>query len=140
MASKRHILRALVMQTMFAWEFRGGDAEAILSYNLVNGGHGMEDQSFAMKLLEKVLHHREELQEKIKEYAPEWPWEKIAPVDRAILELGTCELLFDPEIPNLVAINEAIELGKEFGTESSSKFINGVLSSIYDKANNNRKA
>ncbi|MFA6023654.1 MAG: transcription antitermination factor NusB [Candidatus Gracilibacteria bacterium] len=120
------------MQTVFAWEFRGGDAQAVLSYNLVNGGHGMEDQSFALQLLEKVMAHREELMETIKTYAPEWPWEKIAPIDRAVLEVGACELLFDEEIPNLVAINEAIELAKEFGTESSSKFINGVLSSIHE--------
>ncbi len=136
MASKRHILRALVMQTVFAWEFRGGDAEAILSYNLVNGGHGMEDQSFALNLLKKLLENREEIQETIKKFAPEWPWEKIAPVDRAVLEVGTCELLFDPEIPHLVAINEAIELAKEFGTESSSKFVNGVLSSLYEHRKN----
>lgn len=136
MASKRHILRALVMQTLFAWEFRGGEAEAILSYNLVNGGHGEEDQSFAVQLLKKILLHRNEIKEAIAQFAPEWPWEKIAPVDRAILEVGTCELLFDADIPHLVAINEAIELAKEFGTESSSKFVNGVLSSMYDHRKN----
>ena len=136
MASKRHTLRALVMQTLFAWEFRGGDAEAILSYNLVNGGHGLEDQSFAMLLLQRIMDHREKVKEAIKRYAPEWPWEKIAPIDRAIMELGAAELLFDPDMPALVAINEAIELAKEFGTESSSKFVNGVLSSLYDDRKN----
>ncbi len=136
MASKRHILRALVMQTLFAWEFRGGDAEAILSYNLVNGGHGMEDQSFALNLLKKIMDNREEVKNAIKKFAPEWPWDKIAPVDRAVLEVGACELMFDPEIPHLVAINEAIELAKEFGTESSSKFVNGVLSSLYEHRKN----
>lgn len=136
MASKRHTLRALVMQTLFAWEFRGGDAEAILSYNLVNGGHGMEDQTFAVHLLKKIMLHRKEAKEAIATFAPEWPWEKIAPIDRAILQLGVCELLFDDDIPHLVAINEAIELAKEFGTESSSKFVNGVLSSIYDDRKN----
>lgn len=136
MASKRHTLRALVLQTLFAWEFRGGDAEAILSYNLVNGGHGMEDQTFALKLLERIMRYRDEVKEVIKKFAPEWPWEKIAPIDRAILEVGACELLFDPDMPHLVAINEAIELAKEFGTESSSKFVNGVLSSIYDASKN----
>ncbi|MFA4815158.1 MAG: transcription antitermination factor NusB [Candidatus Gracilibacteria bacterium] len=136
MASKRHTLRTLVMQTLFAWEFRGGDAEVILSYNLVNGGHGMEDQSFALQLLKKIMLHRNEIKKVIKHFAPEWAWEKIAPVDRAILEVGACELLFDPDIPDLVAINEAIELAKEFGTESSSKFVNGVLSSMYDDSKN----
>ncbi len=136
MASKRHTLRALVMQTLFAWEFRGGDAEAILSYNLVNGGHGLEDQSFAMLLLKRLMDNREAVKDAIKHYAPEWPWDKIAPIDRAILEVGATELLFDPDMPALVAINEAIELAKEFGTESSSKFVNGVLSSLYDDRKN----
>ncbi|QQR54880.1 transcription antitermination factor NusB [Candidatus Peregrinibacteria bacterium] len=68
----------------------------------------------------------------IQKYAPEWPWEKIAAVDRAILEVSVTELLFDPSVPPVVAINEGIELAKEFGNESSSKFINGVLSSLYE--------
>lgn len=132
MASQRHLLRAVVMQTLFAWEFRGGLAESILSYNLVNGALSVTDRTYASQLLEKTLLHRKEIKITIQKYAPEWSWEKIAPIDRAILEIGVCELLFDQTIPNLVAINEAIELAKEFGTESSSKFINGVLSSIYD--------
>jgi N utilization substance protein B len=139
MASDRHLLRVLVMQTLFAWEFRGGDAEAILHYNLVNGAKGKakDDASFAVGLLQKVLLHRKEIKEALLTYAPEWPFEKIAPVDRAILELGISELLYDSKIPDLVAINEAIELAKEFGTENSSKFINGVLSSIYDAKKEN---
>jgi len=136
MASQRHLLRAVVMQTLFAWEFRGGHAESILSYNLVNGALSIPDQTYALQLLEKTLLHRKEIKTAIQKYAPEWPWEKIAPIDRAILEVGICELLFDKSIPSLVAINEAIELAKEFGTESSSKFINGVLSSIYDDNKN----
>lgn len=133
MASKRHILRSIVVQTVFAWEFHGGDPEVILSYNLVNGGKGDEDQSFAMPLLKSIVTHQKELQEKIKKYAPEWPWEKIAAVDRAVLEVSIAELLYDKTVPALVAINEGIELAKEFGNESSSKFINGVLSSLYEE-------
>ena len=132
MASQRHNLRVIVMQTLFAWEFRGGDAEAILNYNLVNAGALNSEIGFAGTLLKKVLLHRNEIKEKIAHYAPEWPFEKIAPVDRAILELGLAELLFDPEIPALVAINEAIELAKDYGSENASKFVNGVLSSVYD--------
>lgn len=133
MASTRHLLRGIVMQTLFAWEFRGGDAEVLLNYNLVNGGHGLKDTSFAQKLLKKIMLHRKPIKEMVEKFAPEWPWEKIAPVDRAILEVGVAELLFTEEVPDLVAINEAIELAKEFGTESSSKFVNGVLSSLYDE-------
>lgn len=120
------------MQTLFAWEFHGGDPEAILNYNLVNGGHGLNDTSFAQHLLKKIMLRRKTLRNTIEKYAPEWSWEKISRIDRAILEVGVCELLLTDEVPQLVAINEAIELAKEFGSESSSKFVNGVLSSIYD--------
>lgn len=133
MASKRHILRSIVVQTVFAWEFHGGEPEAILSYNLVNGAKGDEDQSFALPLLQNVVNNQAELKETIQKFAPEWPWEKIAAVDRAILEVSIAELLYDQTVPALVAINEGIELAKEFGNESSSKFVNGVLSSLYEE-------
>lgn len=132
MAKDRHSLRAIVVQTLFAWEFRGGDPTAILSYNLVNGAPHIEDNTYAAHQLAGVLEKREDILGSIEKYAPEWPFEKIDRLDRAILELGIYELMFDENIPNLVAINEAIELAKDFGTESSSKFINGVLSSIYE--------
>ncbi len=132
MASQRHILRSIVVQTVFAWEFHGGDPEAILSYNLVNGAKTTEDQTFAIPLLKNVIENREEVKMTIEKYAPEWPWEKIAAVDRAILEVSVAELLYDKSVPALVAINEGIELAKEFGVESSSKFVNGVLSSLYE--------
>lgn len=133
MASDRHLLRACVMQCLFAWEFRGGDAQDILSYNLVNGAGRIEDRTFAFSMLDNLLKKREEILEFIKKFAPEWPFEKIARVDRAILELGIYELIYDKDMPPLVAINEAIELAKEFGNENSSKFVNGVLSSIYEE-------
>ena len=132
MASDRHQLRALVVQSLFAWEFRGGDAEAILNYNMVNGYGTKRESTYASNLLKKILLHRSDLKIILARFAPEWPFEKIAPIDRAILELGITELMYEESIPDLVAINEAIELAKEFGVESSSKFINGVLSSIYD--------
>jgi len=132
MASDRHILRSLVVQTIFPWEFRGGDSEAILTYNVVNGALNIQNTAYAYKLLKTVINHRKEIKNAIAKYAPEWPFDKIAPVDRAILQVGIAELLYDETIPDLVAINEAIELAKEFGVESSSKFINGVLSSLYD--------
>ncbi len=120
------------MQTLFAWEFRGGDAESILSYNLINGARHIQVNNFAYDLLKKLMLHRKEIKNLIEKYAPEWPFDKIAPIDRAILEIGIVELIYDPKVPDLVAINEAIELAKSFGVESSSKFVNGVLSSIYD--------
>lgn len=132
MSSDRHVLRSIVMQSLFVWEFRGGDAEAILSYNIVNGARHIENNQFAYELLRNTLLHRKEIKQLIERYAPEWPFDKIAPIDRAILQIGIAEMLYDSTIPDLVAINEAIELAKSFGVESSSKFINGVLSSVYD--------
>lgn len=140
MAQDRHTLRAIVVQTLFAWEFRGGDGLEILSYNLVNGTPHIPITTYAMTLFENLMKKRDEIKEMITKYAPEWPFDKIARIDRAILQVGIYELLFDKDIPDLVAINEAIELAKEFGTDSSSKFINGVLSSIYDDLKKSNKS
>jgi N utilization substance protein B len=133
MAAPRHSLREIVLQTLFAWEFRGGEPEAILSYNLVNGAGHVNERSYAQILLKNIINHRKEIKDLITQFAPDWPYEKIAPIDRAILQIGVSELRFDSTIPALVAINEAIELAKAFGNETSFKFINGVLSSIYDE-------
>jgi len=77
-----------------------------------------------------VLKNRKEIERIITKYAPEWPVEKIAKVDRAILEIGIYEIVFSPEVPEVVAINESIEMAKFFGDDNGSKFINGVLSSV----------
>ena len=132
MASDRHTLRAMVLQAMFAWEARGGDAEVILSYVIVNGAIRVPEKQFARDLMKNIMAHRNEIKKLIQKYAPEWAFEKIAPIDRVILQIGISELAFDKKIPDLVAINEAVDLAKEYGVENSSKFVNGVLSSIYD--------
>lgn len=139
MASERHTMRQIVVQTLFAWEFRGGDIMALMAYNFVNGAPQVKESTFAYQLLEKVTKNQEKIVEAIEKYAPEWTLDKIAPLDRAILEVGMAELLYDPNVPHLVAINEAIELAKEFGGENSSKFVNGVLSSLYDDIKLNEK-
>lgn len=72
----------------------------------------------------------ERIREIIERFAPEWPWDKISLVDRATLSIGVYEMLYNEEIPDVVAINEAIELAKKFGDESSPKFINGVLNNV----------
>lgn len=128
MASDRHLMRILVLQTLFAWEFRGGDPEAIFAYNWANGSGKLQDSSYPYFLLQAVIAHRDILIEKLEHFAPDWPYEKIALIDRACLLLGLGELYYSPETPALVTINEAVELAKEFGAEKSSKFINAVLS------------
>ena len=138
MASFRHTLRGVVLQSLFAFEFRGGDIEELLHYNIVNGAPLIEDTSFALSLMEKLMENKDELKVTIEKFAPDWPFEKIAPIDRAILQIGLTELIYSEDVPSLVAINEAIELAKEYGTEKSPKFINGVLSSVYDQSFKNK--
>ena len=140
MASYRHIARIAVMQTVFAYEFRGGEPKEILKYNLKahkETSEKLKDFSFAEQLLAGVLEKKNDLLEVIQLEAPEWPIDKIAPVDRSILELGTYEILYSQDVPPIVAINEAVEIAKSFGDTNSPKFVNGVLSTIMHKYRGN---
>lgn len=135
MSSWRHLSRVIVMQSFFEYEARGGDFEQILDYNLAEYGEEISDNFFAKNLLKKIESNYADIRSVIKKHAPEWPVEKMDPVERAILFLGVCELI-DPEkdVPVNVAINEAIELAKMYGDESSGKFVNGVLNAVaHDK-------
>jgi len=131
MASWRHLSRVIVMQSFFEYEARGGDLEVILKYNLNEYGDKISETSFAEGLSKKIEKNYADIRAMIKKHAPEWPVEKMDPVERAILFVGICELI-DPEedVPVNVAINEAIELAKTYGDESSGKFINGVLNAV----------
>lgn len=134
--ANRHLARSVVLQTLFECDFSHlstGEAEKSLAINVKEFAPGMEGDDFATKLLKGVLEKQEDLDNILKKAAPEWPVEKIAPVDRSVLRLGLYELLFSKreEVPPKVAINEAIELAKTFGGENSGKFVNGVLGSIY---------
>jgi N utilization substance protein B len=141
MASYRHLSRTCVMQTIFIGEFREFGKKSvspkqlkvsreILDKILDEFAPRLSEKEFAYKTLEGVLKNRKEIFKLIEKFAQKWPIDKIARVDRAILEIGTYEIAFSKEIPPIVAINEAIEIAKHFGDDNSSKFINGVLSSI----------
>ncbi|MEK7085984.1 MAG: transcription antitermination factor NusB [Patescibacteria group bacterium] len=95
----------------------------------------LTEKEFAYKTLKGVLDHKKEIVKIIEKYAPEWPIEKIAPVDRAILKIGVYEIVFSKDIPPVVAINEAVEIAKHFGDNNSQKFVNGVLSSVMKNYN-----
>ena len=131
MASWRHLSRVIVMQSFFEYEARAGDLQEILAYNLEEYGEKISDRDFAECLAKKIEEHYATIRELIKKHAPEWPVDKMDPVERAILVLGVCELI-DPEkdVPMNVAINEAIELAKTYGDETSGKFVNGVLNAV----------
>jgi N utilization substance protein B len=134
--SNRHLARTIALQTLFEWDFKGKnkkEIDEIVQYNYKAFAPEFHDHSFTDKIVAGVVEHLTEIDKFIKDFAPEWPIEQITLVDRNILRLGVFELIFDPDIPSKVAINEAIEIAKTFGGESSGRFVNGVLGSIYKK-------
>jgi len=131
MASYRHLARIAVMQTLFAYEFREGvDANDTLEYCTREFRDKLKDISFAVNLLKGVLKNKDKIFEVMQKEAPEWPIERIAPIDRAILAIGIYEILYSDDVPPIVAINEGVEVAKSYGDMNSAKFINGVLSAV----------
>ncbi|HLD27587.1 MAG TPA: transcription antitermination factor NusB [Patescibacteria group bacterium] len=131
--SNRHLARTLVLQSLFQWDFndKSENVQKILEYNKEEFAPDFDDQEFSRDLLAGVVKKVQELDRLITKYAPEWPLEQITTVDRNVLRIGIFELKYDPAIPPKVAINEAIEVAKKYGGESSGKFVNGVLGSVY---------
>ncbi|MFC1598506.1 transcription antitermination factor NusB [Patescibacteria group bacterium] len=132
--ANRHLSRTLAMQTLYQWDFSGLDDKElknILQYNLGEFAPGFSDEGFAQHLIDGVMKNKKEIDKLIGKYATEWPIEQITIVDRNILRIGIYELKLDPDIPSKVAINEAIEVAKTYGGESSGKFVNGVLGAIF---------
>ena len=134
--ANRHLARSVVLQTLFEWDTTQASEKetvAILARNVAEFGGDDVDQPFMDHLLSGVIAKREDLDLVIAKAAPEWPIDRIAPVDRNILRLGLYELLFADraQVPAKVAINEAIELAKTFGGDSSGRFVNGVLGAVY---------
>ncbi|MDO8565410.1 MAG: transcription antitermination factor NusB [bacterium] len=134
--SNRHLSRSIVLQTLFEWDFENlkvEDIYPIFERTIKEFAPGSNDRPFMETLLKRVLDKKPDLDNLIQKAAPEWPINKISPVDRNILRIGLAELLFADrnEVPPKVAINEAIELAKSFGGDTSGKFINGVLGAVY---------
>ncbi len=121
--------REKVFQTLFMMDFLGvGPEEAIPLFSLVTGP--APDAEYFRETVAGVWEHREEIDGLIREAAENWRLERMTLVDRNILRLGTFEIRWSREIPFVVAINEAVDLGKRFGSEESGSFINGVLDKI----------
>jgi len=141
--ANRHLARSVVLQTLFEWDTthalsagrQASEKEAvnILARNVAEFGGDDVDQSFMDRLLLGTLAKKTDIDLIIEKAAPEWSLERIAPIDRNILRLGLYELLFADrtQVPAKVAINEAIELAKTFGGDSSGRFVNGVLGAVY---------
>lgn len=134
--ANRHLSRSIVLQSLFEWDLNALDKKAteeVLERNVSEFAPNKTDKPFMDKLLDGVMAKQSELDMVIEKAAPEWPIDRISPVDRNILRLGLYELLFSDrgEVPAKVAINEAIELAKQFGGDNSSRFVNGVLGAVY---------
>jgi len=134
--ANRHISRSIVLQSLFEWDLNAIERKAVidvLDRNIEEFAPNKTDKPFMEKLLDGILSKQPELDLVIAKAAPEWPIDRISPVDRNILRLGLFELLFSDrgEVPAKVAINEAIELAKQFGGDNSSRFVNGVLGAVY---------
>jgi len=143
MEISRHQRRIILIQAIFLWEAEMGRAKKssekkpgeVLRYiwnEFSNGANENESTEFDESRFLGMVKNLQDIQELIKKYAPDWPLDRIATHDRAVLYLGIFELLYT-DVPPAVVINEAVELAKEFGGERSSKFINGVLSTINKK-------
>lgn len=131
--SNRHLARTVAMQTLYEWDFNGGQQELspLIRQNIREFAPDFNDGGFSERVVKGIKEHQAEIDKVIEQYAPEWPIAQITIVDRNILRIGVFELKYTNDIPPKVAINEAIELAKSFGGESSGRFVNGVLGAVY---------
>src|SRR3990170_7792766 len=135
--ASRHNARHVVLQTLYELDFSNklgvADYRSALAKNIQDSEKDIKEPDFPVGLIEGVIEHQKEIDALITKVATEWPLEKINLVDRNVLRLGLFELLWGnrEEVPPKVAINEAIELAKEFSGEASGKFVNGVLGTVF---------
>lgn len=134
--ASRHLSRSIVMQSLYEWDFYGKKEsvlDSIVERNIKDFGPGLEDLNFVKELANGVVKHLNDIDKIIEKAAPEWPIAQIPIIDRNVLRIGLYELLYanKDEVPPKVAINEAIELAKNFSGQISGKFINGVLGTVY---------
>lgn len=137
MASNRHLGRIVALQVLYEYDFRldcgdeDADLDAISIRSIDRYGDTIEDTQFINDLVNGVLSNADELDEELQPIAPDWPISQIARIDKVVLRIGLYELKHSPSVPPKVVINEAVELAKSFGGDSSSKFVNGVLGTAY---------
>ncbi|MFA5087102.1 MAG: transcription antitermination factor NusB [Candidatus Paceibacterota bacterium] len=135
--ASRHLSRSIAMQSLYEWDFNNAsDSNALHSIterNIEEFGKGLETVTFIWDLVDGVTENKPFIDKIIEKTAPEWPLAQINILDRNILRLGIFELIYGNKknVPPKVAINESIELAKNFGGESSRRFINGVLGTVY---------
>ncbi len=135
--SHRHLARPIIMQVLYQWDFREKPTAvlpAIIEQNIQEFGNGLESNvQYIEETVQGIVDNIDTLDALIKKYAPHWPLEQMSLVDKNILRIGVYELHLVKSIPHRVAINEAIELAKNFGGPSSGKFVNGILGAMYNE-------
>jgi N utilization substance protein B len=130
MTGARRKSRAVALQILYEVDSVGHKPEEVIQHALAGKALIEENIEFVKELVSGVIDNKKQIDANIKKFAPSWPIAQIAVIDRNILRLAIFELLFDNKTPIKVAINEAVELAKNFGSDSSPRFINGVLSSV----------
>jgi len=135
MTGARRKARAIALQALYEIDSVGHDVEEVVTHFLAEEGLSEENDVFVRELVSKVIQNKEKIDHNIQKFATAWPIEQIPVVDRSILRLAIFEILFDNKVSVKVAINEAVELAKKFGSDNSPKFVNGVLGSVSALAN-----
>ncbi len=123
----RRQARAIALQALFEIDSAGHDPTQALQYRIENERVAEEGAAFALALVQGVVHCVKELDGIIQKHAPEWPVDQLAIVDRNILRIALYELRHNADVPIKVAVNEAVELAKTFGSDTAPRFVNGVL-------------
>lgn len=126
----RREARTIVLQTLYEVDTAHHDWHTVLARHLEEHHLPPQSSEFAQHLVSSVLNHQAKLDAVIGEIAPQWPPDQMAVIDRNILRIAIYEMVMDPEVPVKVAINEAVELAKRFGSESSRRLINGALGTL----------
>ena len=127
--SKRRVAREKVLQVLYAYDMNKENRDELMN-ELFVCLIDKSEKDFAIQLVNKVIIHIDELDEKIKLRVDNWEMNRIALIDKLLLRMGICEILYFPEIPPKVSINESIEIAKDYSTAGSGKFINGILDAV----------
>jgi N utilization substance protein B len=145
MSANRHLGRIIALQTLYEFDFRSDcgdttvDLVEVLTRNIERYDSTVDDVEFIKKLVKGTHKEAGNLDKLLQPIAPEWPMDQIARMDRVVLHLAAYELTHQDSTPPKVVINEAVELAKAFGGDNSSKFINGVLGTLYGQINPDMK-
>jgi N utilization substance protein B len=130
---KRREARELVLKSLYCWEISGKKPDEVFSDLVSKTELDPSSRVFSRELFKQVLDHQKEIDELIKKNVQHWDFSRIAVVDKNILRIGICELLYLDDIPVKVSLDEAIELAKKYSSEDSGSFVNGVLDAVAKK-------